>query len=254
MTIAKLNGVAWASIAKANGVAVASIAKIDGQDAPSATAIELLGSAASASNNANNVTASHTLSSGTNRIVIAFVTGKKNGTTTPPDQYCTYDYGGSAIAMHAIGSGAGVTDGTNAWKTTMYYLLDSELPAAGTISVYGYSQGSAVTTVTVYTIQYASQGAPETNGSYTHANNNAASITLSSTTAGAWLTIGGLHETYTVTSTPGTDQVSLADASGNNLIRYMASYELSAGGNQDETYSFSAYGTVAFMAASFAPA
>lgn len=168
--------------------------------------ISLLGTAATASaNTATTVSATHTLSDGSNRIAIAFISFYK-GTAFE----CTgVTYGG--VAMTKItnsGNHTSVYRDISAW-----YLLESSLPTNGSKTVTATVGASSPNlNIHVFTVQGAKQQAPETSGTYLNASSATSSITITTVAPLAWAFSGAASDVIS-SYTHGTEQTEITDTS-----------------------------------------
>lgn len=118
---------------------------------------------------------SHTLGSGSNRIVLATYTQENNNSS------CTsITYNGSN--MTKVGT---ITNGAN--SAEIWYILESSLPASGTYTVAFTCGGGQSWTASAISLIGAAQSAPE--ASATNTNSGSATITSAITTLtnGAWV-------------------------------------------------------------------
>lgn len=176
---------------------------------PPVSNIALLGTAATGTaNTTTTVSATHTLSSGTKRIAIAFVSFYQSTATS-----CTgVTYGG--VAMTKIGNSG---NHTNVFRDiSAWYLLDASLPANGSKTVTAtLSASSANLNIHVFTIQYAAQAAYEqspTPGTYLATSSATSTISLTTVAANAWAFSGAACDA-TSTYTHGTGQTEITDTS-----------------------------------------
>ena len=169
-------------------------------------AISLLSTAATASaNTATTVSATHTLSSGSNRIAIAIVSFYKSTSFE-----CTgVTYGG--VAMTKItnsGNHTSIFRDISAW-----YLLEASLPANGSKTVTAtVGSSSPNLNIHVFTIQDAKQQAHEVSGTYLNTSSATSSISITTVAAGAWAFSGAAADA-TSSYTHGTGQTEITDTS-----------------------------------------
>lgn len=102
---------------------------------------------------------SHTLLAGSNRIIIAIVSGQDT-VPNPNITGCVYDQGGDNVAMTALPE-ADIDSGT-AQVNRMFYLLESGLPSNGAKTVRATASATMdELQIVVIAIQDAKQEAPE---------------------------------------------------------------------------------------------
>lgn len=223
---------------------------------PPTSNISMLGTAATGTNNSSTtVSTTHTLSSGANRIAIAFVSFYK-GTALS----CTgVTYGG--VAMTKIGNSG---DHTSVYRDiSAWYLLEASLPATGSKTVTATISGSSLNlNIHVFTIQDAAQTAYEqspTAGTYSSASSATSSINITTVAAKAWAFSGAAGDAIS-SYTHGAGQNEITDTSytgaSSTNITMSTSYEEIATGSavtQTETIAAGADRHVG-IAFSFAPA
>lgn len=159
--------------------------------------IELLGTGATGSTAAaTSVSATHTLSSGSNRIAIACVYVQTNTVTG-------VTYGGVAMTQ------LGVATGSNE-RCYIYYLLEASLPANGSKTVTASFSGSSAAQISVFTLKNAKQSAPGT--AVTNTSAAAATLTVDLTvTYASSFGITAAGQAAGGTFTHGTGQVEITD-------------------------------------------
>jgi len=172
--------------------------------------LQLLGSAVTASASATSISATHTLSSGSNRIAFAFVIVQSSTVTGAT-------YGG--VAMTLLGS---VSNGTE--RLYIYYLLEAGMPANGSKTVTASLASSAACGMSVWTIQNAKQSAPSAPvSSSASASSQTANVTIS---VDGSFGITGAFVTSATTFTHNTGQVEVTDFQPSSGIGAMStSYE-----------------------------
>lgn len=174
---------------------------------PPVSNITMLGTAATASaNTATTVSATHVLTSGSNRIAVVFVSFYK-GTSFE----CTgVTYGG--VAMTKIGNSGNHT--TVYRDISAWYLLEASLPANGSKTVTAtVGSSSPNLNIHVFTIQDATQAAYEqtpTAGTYLNSSSATSSINITTVAANAWAFSGAAADASS-SYTHGTDQIEITD-------------------------------------------
>jgi hypothetical protein len=154
------------------------------------TDISMLGTLVTATTtlSGNSVSATHTLSAGSNRIAIAFVSQWK-ATTPVTIGGCTY----GGVTMTHVTTAAYYAGTSGYSRVEVFYLLEASLPANGSKTVTATFNGSEVSTrhIAVFTIQDAKQIANEAEAKYEGTSKTAsASVT---TTDGAWVFTGACN-------------------------------------------------------------
>lgn len=214
-------------------------------------AITLLDAAATNSDvNISSLSATHTLSSGANRLAIVFAAGVYS--VGDPGQPTSVTYGG--VTMTHVSTSAYFGQGGGYARVDAYYCLEADLPATGSKTVTVNWSGTARwAQMAVYTIQGAKQDAPESVGTFGGTGTATATADVTSS-SGAWA-LAHASSDNGVTFTPGTGQTELYDLNFANGISSGGSYEeVAAGTNtQTETASTAPY-TYAMLVISIAVA
>lgn len=214
-------------------------------------AISLLGTAATASaNTATTVSATHTLSAGSNRIAIVFVSFYKSTSFE-----CTgVTYGG--VTMTKItnsGNHTSVFRDISAW-----YLLEASLPANGSKTVTAtVGSSSPNLNIHVFTIQDAKQQAYEVSGTYLATSSNTSSISITTVANNAWAFSGAAIDALT-SYTHGTGQTEITDTSyagalSTNMTMSTSYEEIASPGSATQTDTSVATDKHVGIAFSFAP-
>lgn len=173
--------------------------------------IELLGTAAHNSNTASSLSATHTLSAGSNRIAFVITTCQVGQTVSG------VTYGG--VSMTRLGTGvAGSSE-----RMEIYYLLEASMPADGSKTVTVTYSGSTDCLMTVFTIKNAKQSAPSTPVTNSSAGATYLSGNVSVTVEGSFA-IAGVFNRGVNTFTHDTGQVEIDDFNA-SIGTLAASYE-----------------------------
>lgn len=126
-------------------------------------------------NSGSSFNLSHTLGSGSNRIVLATYTQENNSSSCS-----SITYNGSN--MTKVGT---VTNGAN--SAEIWYILEASLPSAGTYTVAFTCTGLQSWTVSAISLFGAAQTAPEASASNTNTANASITSSITTLTNGAWV-------------------------------------------------------------------
>ena len=174
--------------------------------------IELLGSAATNSDTATSLSATHTLSNGANRIAFAIITLQ----TTQSVSGVTY----GGVSMTRLGTGVA----GSAEKMEIYYLLEASMPASGSKTVTATFSGSTDCMIEVFTIKNAKQSAPSTPVTNTSAGATYLSGNVTVSVEGSFSITGVFNRGGSNTFTHDAGQVEIADFNA-SVGSLTASYE-----------------------------
>jgi hypothetical protein len=201
---------------------VGQVSETDSSQSINRIKTKIIGTAQTITHDANSTTGtysettqtwSHVLGSGSNRILVLAVGGEyTTGAPTAPTSV-TFN----SVAMHlAVESAPQIGPNGSYAKSFLYYMDDTELPAAGTYNVsvtWNVNAGVNRWFAEATSVSDAAQGAPSITNSSTAAN-GVASITTSIHTSrdNSWV-FSGVVDTLTGSWTPNSSQTETSDMS-----------------------------------------
>ncbi len=209
-------------------------------------------SEASGSGSDTTLSWSHTIGSGDKRILVVGIAGEDDSIDDLAVSSLTYN----DISMDLV-AGSARSVGSEPIKTELYYLLDSNLPAAGTYMVeVTYSGNVNKRCAGTISLEGAEQQPPEAVVTNSNENTDTISTNITSLTDNAWIVdVVGSSGAGSFTADQGAGQIGRFDISSDSSTTAGSTRPVASAGPAAVGWSYSATADrLAHSAAAFAPA
>jgi parallel beta-helix repeat protein len=192
---------------------------------------------------------SHTISSGSNRLLVVLVATEDANAADAVISGATYN----GVAMTLVPSSRSTLTGTGTNESAIFYLLNASLPAAGTYTVQITTAGTSEiigTAISLFGVRQQAAEAVATNTSTV----NTVSTNITTVTNGAWvidvLSNGGANNQAFTTTTTG--MVERSDLAGGGHSSATSTKPTTTAGSTTMSWSHSQFGREAHSVAAFA--
>ncbi len=209
-------------------------------------------SEASGSGSDTTLSWSHAIGSGNKRILVVGIAGEDDSANDLAVSSVTYN----DISMDLV-AGSSQSVGSDPIKTELYYLLDSNLPAAGTYMVeVTYSGNVNKRCAGAISLEGAQQQPPEAVVTNSNENTGTISTNITSLTDNAWIVdVVGSNSTGSFTADQGAGQTGRFDTNSDSSTTAGSTRPAASAGPATVGWSYSATADrLVHSAAAFAPA
>jgi prepilin-type N-terminal cleavage/methylation domain-containing protein len=192
----------------------------------------------------NPLTFTHTIGGGTNRLLVVGISAECNEGIT----VSSVTYNGQGLTKAA----SVVADTGTVGTADLWYLLEADLPAAGTYNVEVTTSGYAVKSVGAISLEGVAQQAPEASTTNTNVGPDYISTSITTLTDGAWV-VDVVENGNPNSFTPDGGQTERYDVVASSSDGAASTKEMATAGSTSMGWSSSA-NRLAHVVAAFAPA
>jgi prepilin-type N-terminal cleavage/methylation domain-containing protein len=193
----------------------------------------------------NPLTFTHTIGGGTNRLLVVGISAECNVSVSVSN--VTYNGQGLTKAASAV------ADTSTVGVAELWYLLEADLPTAGTYNVEVTTSGYAVKSVGAISFEGAAQQAPEDTNTNTNVGPEYISTSITTLTDGAWIVdvvVNGNASTFA----PDGGQAEQYDEVASSSTGAASTKEMATAGSTNMGWTAGSANRLGHVVAAFAPA
>ena len=193
----------------------------------------------------NPQTFTHTIGGGTNRLLVVGISAECNEGIS----VTSVTYNGQGLTKAA----SAVADTGTVGTADLWYLLEADLPAAGTYNVEVTTSGYAVKSVGAISLEGVAQQAPEATNTNTNVGPEYISTSITTLTDGAWV-VDVVECGNASAFTPDGGQTERYQEAGSSSQGAGSTKEMATAGSTSMGWTSASANRLALVAAAFAPA
>jgi hypothetical protein len=193
----------------------------------------------------NPLTFTHTIGGGTNRLLVVGISAECDVSVS----VSSVTYNGQGLTKAA----SAVADTSTVGVAELWYLLEADLPSAGTYTVAVNTSGYAVKSVGAVSFEGVAQQAPEATNTSTNVGPNSISTSITTLTDGAWV-VDVVVDGNASAFTPDGGQTEQYDEVASSSTGAASTKEMATAGATSMGWSAGSANRLAHVVAAFAPA